>query len=141
MQANSNSVNCRGIFPPPPALPPRCRWVPSAQGAPRPGRSCLQSKFLPLHRYTARGSWVRGSHALTSGRCPLSWFLPLHRYRGGGELAGRGDGRVVAAGGRRVAFFAARPVNVRFGQGHGRSSSRCLAANLLKINGKGWWAH
>lgn len=79
--------------------------------------ACLQSKFLPLHRYTSRACgcadlmaspWMP-SH--TTRSIPEFAAAPL---QGRVELGDRGDGPAVAAGAYSVSFFAPRPVTVRF---------------------------
>jgi hypothetical protein len=84
---------------------------------------------------------MRVSNGRPSGCQPLIPVLAATPLQGRADLGGRGDGPAVAAGGHRAAFFALRPVNVRFGQGHERTSSRYLVANPLKIKREEWWAH
>jgi hypothetical protein len=72
---------------------------------------------------------------------PLVPVLAATPLQGGAELVGRGDGPAVTAGVQRAAFFAPRPVNVRFDQVRNRVASRSSGGNPLKIKEKGWWAH
>ena len=101
------------------------------------GRGSFSS---PRHPYPLPLGPIRTRGTSTGLTLPSIQIFAATPLQGRAKPGTRGDGPAVAAGGHRAAFFTPRPVNVRFGQGHQRTSSRYMAANPLKIKRKIWWA-